>query len=183
VGPKPVTVGDPAVPVALQLTIPEVTLPDPFSYAEVRAIITGHGQGNLFNCGEFCNLGNTLLVNGNGGKQLHVWRSDCDSNPSGPEQKGSWTYNRNGWCPGAYVTTWSSNVTPWLKTSDPNNFQADVVMFNGAAYENSCRPGQGGPENICTGCEFSSAKGNCDYNSGNHTPPVIQTTYQLFVYP
>ena len=46
--------GDPAKPVAAAVPPRQPAIPADASAVELRAIITGHGQGNLQNCAEFC---------------------------------------------------------------------------------------------------------------------------------
>jgi hypothetical protein len=178
--PLGVVVGDPQRPVKDQAKIGPVKIETTLSTAMLRMIATGHGQGNLDNCAEFCGLDESMEINGSASSRS-VWRSDCAENPLGSRQKGTWQYDRDGWCPGAYVIPVLTDVTGELTAGADNTFIPDVLS-GGATYVNTCRPGAGGAENICDGCVFSGSKGNCDYNGGDHTEPYMQTSYQLFLY-
>lgn len=75
-------------------------------YADLRMIVTGHGQD-----GEFTPI--TYQVKANNsfiGEEL-LWRNDCSENPLSP-QGGTWIYNRANWCPGDDVEE------HWFKLSD-----------------------------------------------------------------
>jgi hypothetical protein len=176
-----VVIGDPANPIPDQAPIPPVDIASLPAKAELRVLATGHGQGNLNNCGEFCSIAELMTVNGNL-YSYDLWRWDCSLNPIGPKQKGTWQYQRNGWCPGAYVVPAYSDVTERLKAAPDNKFEYGVLLWNDKPYVNTCRPGQGGPTNTCTGCVFDYNAGNCDYNGGNHTGPVINVSAVLFLY-
>lgn len=64
---------------------------------------TGHGWGenNSYNAAEFFQAGHHIEFNGDKIYQQDLW-NNCNPNPDGCSgQKGSWQYNRAGWCPGA----------------------------------------------------------------------------------
>jgi hypothetical protein len=180
--PVNVVIGDPAKPIVAQAPIADLYVEAPFSRAEIRGVFTGHGQGNLDNCGEFCQLMSAVIVNGTVIVDV-PWRGDCDTNPNGSKQGGTWEYARNGWCPGAYAIPWLTSVTELISLGSLTRFSMDVLDMQPAPYLNSCRPGAGGPSNTCEGCVFNLGPGNCDYNGGDHTEPNIFSSMQLFVYP
>ena len=74
-----------------------------------------------------------LLVNAST-YSINPWRADCDQNPV-TAQLGTWTYPRNGWCPGAISVGHRIDITdqvnPGLNTVD-----FDILMASGAIYEN-----------------------------------------------
>jgi hypothetical protein len=70
--------GDPAITVADQVTARRVRIPETAGRVEIRAFVTGHGQGNADNCAEFCAREHTLRV-GDVPFRRTVWRADCDS--------------------------------------------------------------------------------------------------------
>ncbi|MCX4246070.1 peptide-N-glycosidase F-related protein [Paraliomyxa miuraensis] len=162
------TIGDPMLPVDGQLEPTMAEIPDWASRVELRSVITGHGQGNLDNCAEFCGLTHGYLV-GNAAVQRLVWRDDCADNPI-DNQQGTWTYPRAGWCPGADVIAWVEDVTGGVSPGD-----AVQVLYDLSDYENTCRP----DSPVCMGCALGTG---CDYDGGAHTPPVIKMSAMLVVY-
>ena len=40
-----------------------------------------------------------------------VWREDCSETLTEGTQQGTWRYSRAGWCPGAQVFPWDTDVT------------------------------------------------------------------------
>src|SRR5690606_8216240 len=103
-----VAVGNPADPVAHRVPPTAVSVPDSVCGLGVRAIITGHGQGNSSNCAEFCPKQHLFHVAGASYGHT-VWRDDC-ATTAVPDQKGTYTYSRAGWCPGADVRAISLDV-------------------------------------------------------------------------
>jgi len=176
-----VGVGDPDVTVEDQLAPATVPIPADTTRAELRVIVTGHGQGNAFNCAEFCNLIQHVSVNGDD-HSYDPWRADCPLNPIGPYQAGTWTYSRSGWCPGALVVPEIFDITSSVTPGEDATIAFSILTGAGEVYENTCRPGAGGTENLCTGCAFDSDPGNCDYDGGMHTAPSDMVTVQLMLY-
>jgi Peptide-N-glycosidase F, C terminal/Peptide-N-glycosidase F, N terminal len=161
-------VGNPSNPVSKAVPSARVMLPAGAAAVELRALITGHGQGNAYNCAEFCGMTHRYTV-GNSHYDRLVWRKDCASTPvSG--QKGSWQYPRAGWCPGADVVPWVQDVT------DAASQGGEVtISYELADYENTCRP----KAPTCTGCTLETG---CAYDDGNHTMPVVVMSALLVVY-
>lgn len=176
-----VVVGDPANPISGQIGDRSETLPATVSKAEIRLIVTGHGQGNKDNCAEFCHSSQVILVNGTP-FSLDPWRGDCADNPNGPGQAGTWKYQRAGWCPGAAVLPNIFDVTAAVRVGQANTFAYQVWDTAGNLYVNTCRPGAGDESNHCTGCAFNQNPGNCDYNGGNHTQPFDRIAVQLLIW-
>lgn len=162
------TVGDPALPVDGQIEPVTVAIPAGASRVELRSIITGHGQGNAENCAEFCQLAHGYLV-GTAAVQRTVWRDDCAENPI-DDQQGTWTYPRAGWCPGADVIAWVEDVT---EGATPG--REVQVLYDVSSYENTCRP----DAETCMGCALGTG---CEYDGGNHTPPVVRMSAVLVAY-
>jgi hypothetical protein len=105
-----------------------VTLPAGATSYGVRSTITGHGQGNLDNCSEFCPQDHTWEV-GKTPNVAHVWRTDCAKYPS----SGTYQYPRAGWCPGASVIPWDFDVTAQVGAG------ASVdVAYSVSSYLNTC---------------------------------------------
>ena len=163
--PTYVVYGDPARSIATQLPEAVVALPDGTTRASLRTFITGHGQGNAGNCAEFCEKRHALDVGGAAFTQK-VWRDNCRTTGA-PNQQGSWTYARAGWCPGAEVLPWVVDVD----APDPTL----SVRWDVAPYENTCRP----DASTCTGCSLGTG---CDFDRGNHTEPNYQVGAALIAY-
>ncbi len=73
--------GDPTQPISASLPAQTVALPAGATSYGVRSTITGHGQGNLDNCSEFCSQEHTWQV-GTTPNNATVWRTDCAQYPS-----------------------------------------------------------------------------------------------------
>ena len=158
------TYGDPAAPIDEQI---EAALPEGIRAARVRTLVTGHGQGSADNCAEFCPREHTLTVNGSA-RPHEVWRDDCQETAV-PDQLGTWTYPRAGWCPGAVVHPWYETVSDQLIDS-----VAITARYDVEAYENTCRPDAA----ECTDC----VAGTCEYDGGSHTPPTYSLSSLLILY-
>jgi len=163
-----VTVGDPGAPIAEQLAAAEADIPATASRVELWSVITGHGQGNLDNCAEFCPLlhGYDLGVTS---AQQTIWRDDCADNPVS-NQQGTWSLPRAGWCPGDIVVPWVEDLTAGVVPGESVS-----VLYDVQGYENTCRP----DAPVCMGCSLGTS---CEYDGGNHTPPTILMSAALVVY-
>jgi hypothetical protein len=176
-------VGDPAKPLSLPARM--VQIPPDADAVELRSFITGHGQGNLQNCAEFCPKTHTYLI-GETSVQRRLWREDCASfctlttDPGSGRQFckesptgaiGSVRASRANWCPGALVTPWSVDVTAAAKATGTST----TISYAPEAYENSCRPGV----QTCQGCAFNTG---CDYNNSSHTAPKYLQSALLIIY-
>jgi len=170
-----------AKPLSEALPTRKVTIPADAKAVKLRYLVTGHGQGNLDNCGEFCQLTHTTTV---GGKPFSVtpWRKDCIKNPNN-KQAGTWQGSRAGWCPGAFVPESIVDVTSAVTPGSDASFSYSITDSSTKMdWVNSCMPGAGDAMNVCQGCAFNSAAGNCDYDNGEHTPPQSRISVQLLVY-
>lgn len=158
--------GDPSKPLTGSFPEQKPTLPAGATSFAVRALITGHGQGNLENCAEFCPRDHTITVGTTPHKEK-IWRTDC-ATTAAPGQKGTYKLSRAGWCPGADVRPWVFDVT------------ADVAggakfSYDAATYVNSCRPDAA----TCEGCSLGT---DCKYDGGNHTEPAYFVSAVLIAY-
>jgi hypothetical protein len=177
-----IDVGDPQRPVAEQAGTRTVLIPAGTKRAELRVVATGHGQGNRFNCAEFCRLEHEFTVNGTA-FSFDPWRDDCSKNPIGPKQAGTWKFSRAGWCPGAYTMPTIIDITGAVQPGQEATITYDSMSPIHGEYENTCRPDAGDANNKCVGCAFDNSAGNCDFNGGSHTPPHHRLTTQLLLYP
>jgi hypothetical protein len=160
--------GDPAKPVSAAVATRSITLPAGAGAVELRSFITGHGQGNLDNCAEFCRRNHAFTVGGMRVERM-VWRDDCATTAI-PNQGGNWKPSRAGWCPGAQVLPWVADVSAMAK---PGN--AITVTYDVQPYENTCRP----DSPTCAGCVFRTP---CAFDNGNHTAPFFVLSAALIVY-
>jgi hypothetical protein len=161
--------GDPNLPVPMSIKPQTVSVPAGATGAELRSFITGHGQGNLQNCAEFCPQTHTFTV-GAQPSQKSVWRTDC-ATTTVPGQGGNVNSPRAGWCPGATVVPWVQDVTASITAG-----QTVTVGYNvGGNYVNTCRP----DSPTCSGCAFNTG---CAYNKMDHTEPYYVLSSLLVVY-
>lgn len=158
--------GDPAKPLSGSFPAQKLTPPAGATAFALRTFVTGHGQGNLENCAEFCARVHTLTVGGAPHTQK-VWRTDC-ATTTVPGQKGTYKLSRAGWCPGADVRVWTEDVTADVKGET-------TIGYDVATYENTCRP----DATTCTGCSLGT---DCKYDGGNHTEPVYYVSTLLIAY-
>ncbi len=162
-------VGEPTKPVDAAVPARMVNIPAEAGAVELRSFITGHGQGNLQNCAEFCAKNHSFTV---GGKtfEKRIWRDDCNRNPVQP-QGGTWQYPRAGWCPGALAEPWVVDVSAGAPAGAPVK-----LTYAPEAWENTCRP----TSPVCSGCAFRG--GMCPYNDSSHTAPKYVHSALLVVY-
>ncbi len=136
-GVRYITVGETAPGATVDDQTPpfDLALPPGASRIEARLITTGHSFGNTYNCAEFCMMRQDLYVNGT----LHSvlpWRNDCRQNPVS-DQYGTWTYPRNGWCPGAVAVGSGIDLTGTALEGGDNLFDFDIRMYDGEVYINT----------------------------------------------
>ncbi|MFT5679827.1 MAG: hypothetical protein ACI8RZ_000732 [Myxococcota bacterium] len=118
-------------PVEGQVIPQTVTLPE-HSAATFRSFISGHGWDNQQNCAEFCSKEHFYTVAGVEFGQ-DVWREDCSDTVTDGTQQGTWEYSRAGWCPGAQVFPWDTDVTDQIAgaTSADVSYRLEDFTWNG----------------------------------------------------
>jgi hypothetical protein len=165
-----VNVGVPSRPVSASAPARDLKLAQAACGLSVRAIITGHGQGNSSNCAEFCPKKHFFNV-GSASHAQTVWRDDC-ATTAVQGQHGTFTYSRAGWCPGADVRAFSVDVGADVNAAVKAGKERFKVGYDVEGYDNSCRPDH---------CEQSSCvfDTSCDYDGGAHTEPYYALTAQL----
>jgi len=166
--------GDPAKPQPY-IAPREVTVPPEAKGVELRSFITGHGQGNSENCGEFCPKSHAFTV---GGRTFtrSVWRTDCASTASRNQTSNAYVYPRAGWCPGATVLPWVEDVTAAALAG-----QSTQVSYGVEPYTNTCQP------SVCTlmSCAFFGTpyfNGSCIYDQQFHAVPYYVLSSMLVAY-
>lgn len=162
---KDFDIGDPTMPIEMSLPLQTVTLADRATHASVRFLVSGHGQGNQDNCGEFCALDHHLLRDGAEVAKTTVWRDDCANNPIN-NQHGTWKYDRAGWCPG-------STVAPWKVDLDAA--PSLTLAYSLDTYVNGCSPGAC----MANACTLGTS---CMYDGGAHTPPFYAFSAAVISY-
>ena len=160
--PRGAVFGDPSKPLADSVPTQTLTLPPGATSYSLRAIVTGHGQGNASNCAEFCAKTHTLTADGTPHDQK-VWRTDCATSGA-PNQQGTFKYSRAGWCPGADVQPWTIDVTADL--AGKNTVE---IGWNVEDWTNTCRP----DAQPCAGCTLGTG---CAFDGGAHTEPYYQVS-------
>lgn len=137
-----------------------------FTSAKVVMTVTGHGQGNLGNCAEFCPKIHRVTVNEKTFPHL-IWRQNCRTTVN-PAQPGNYFFPRAGWCPGDKVEPWSVDVTSVVWSENAK------LSYSPEAYENSCRP----DAPVCGGCSHGTT---CAFDDGLHTEPrYLVSTYLIY---
>ncbi len=136
-GRRNITVGilEPPGDIDSQIDPASVTIPPDATRVLARLITTGHSFNNTLNCAEFCEMRQDLYVNGNR-YMVFPWRGDCRNNPVRP-QLGTYTYNRNGWCPGAIVVGDLIDITGSVFPGTANIFDFDIRLADGSVYDNT----------------------------------------------
>ncbi|MCE7934192.1 MAG: hypothetical protein DYG96_06325 [Chlorobi bacterium CHB2] len=157
--------GNPANPIENFLK-PLVLTADPqMEFARARVIITGHGQGNTDNAGEFARKWHQVKVDETVRYGRYLWRDDCGRSSAG-EQYGTWTGARAGFCPGEKVDVWDVDLTPFITAGKNYTIDYDVEP-----YENRCRPG-------VAPCPCP----NCEYDGLGHNKPIFHIESYVIYY-
>ncbi len=135
-GRRSITVGqvEPELSVTAQTEPVNFMLPDSFSRVIAHLITTGHSFGNTDNCAEFCEMRQDLIINDTV-YSTNPWRPDCDQNPV-TAQLGTWTYPRNGWCPGAVAVGDRIDITRDVSPGI-NRLDFDILLASGTVYVNT----------------------------------------------
>jgi hypothetical protein len=136
-GRRNITLGytDPDRNVDSQIDPVEVAIPADATRVEARLTTTGHSFGNTDNCAEFCVLRQDLYVDGER-RSVVPWRTDCEHNAVRGQQ-GTWTYDRNGWCPGAIVVGDTIDITDLVTPGSTAAIDFDIRTFEGDEYVNT----------------------------------------------
>lgn len=122
--------GDPAI--SFDLDPRQVAVDAKTKQSQVRATVTGHGQGNTNNAAEFFERTHQLSVNGETFAH-NLWKTDCPQNTCA-NQLGTWRFDRAGWCPGQevqpFIVNTTSVATPGATTEIDYTFQAYTNFLN-----------------------------------------------------
>lgn len=157
--------GNPANPIETFLKPLTLTADRKMEFARARVIITGHGQGNTDNAGEFARKWHQIKVDETVRYGRYLWRDDCGRSAAG-EQYGTWTGSRAGFCPGEKVEVWDVDLTPFIAPG--KNYRID---YDVEPYENRCRPGV-----VPCPCP------NCEYDDVGHNKPIFHIESYVIYY-
>ncbi|MDD4848740.1 MAG: T9SS type A sorting domain-containing protein [Bacteroidales bacterium] len=93
---------------------------------------------NSQNAAEFYEGTHFIHVNGNQEFTQHLWPTSgsCSPNPASCQpQNGTWTYPRQGWCPGSIALIWNWDLTPFISNGSVNlDYEFDPT------YVDYCHP-------------------------------------------
>lgn len=136
---------------------------------------TGHGWGenNSNNAAEFYQAIHNIDFNGIGAYQQDLW-DRCNPNPDGcTGQKGTWQYDRAGWCPGAIAPP---DVFELMNVVEGSSFKLHYRFDE--AYEDECHPNN--PDCV-TGrtCKDCNAGYNPHYQIDAH---AVSYSNQVLIY-
>ena len=104
--------------IANDISMPAVDVPltPNATHYKLKTRTTGHWFGGFQNCAEFCPKLHHLKVNGTKEFEWLNWK-ECSDNPV-IAQGGTWIYDRAGWCPGTFGTTYDHEITPLISSGD-----------------------------------------------------------------
>ncbi len=127
-----------------------INIPASTKKIELYAIITGHGFGtDTENCAEFCNHEHHFTVNGsehvkNQPVAGQFWGcADQIEQGALPNQFGTWTLGRGGWCPGMDVKPYRVDVTKDAKIG-ADNIIGYQGLFKGKTFVPVAQDGKNG---------------------------------------
>ncbi len=101
----------------------EVLIQNETKSAEMKSVITGHGQE-----GEFIPRTHTMSMNGIT-SSYQIW-TECSDNPVYP-QGGTWIYDRAGWCPGAPSDVVRYDVSDIVAQGEMNTVDYSINTASG----------------------------------------------------
>jgi len=112
----------------IELNERQLLIPPDALNTRLKVRLTGHGsdQGN---CAEFCPNYCYLFIDSVQRYSRQIWRTDCPVNPLYP-QGGTWVYPRANWCPGAEVTTYDMELTPYVTPGDSTRLNLNLNPHN-----------------------------------------------------
>ena len=134
-------------------------IPEGTKSAQAKVIVTGHGNNESSNCGEFCDKDYYYKVNGKTEFTYRMWREDCGAVPVRP-QGGTYLYPRANWCPGDKVQEQRWELTPFLG-GDSITLDMDIEAYSNA--------GSGGSSHNISSTVFFYGKDNYNFDAELHT--------------
>ncbi len=113
-----------------------VEIPEGVQASHLRVSNTGHNWGgnNSGNAAEFFNATHYIDINGTQTFTQNLWNV-CNPNPDNcTGQKGTWQYNRAGWCPGAISPPSIYDLTSYVGST------IDLDYRFHPSYKDFCHP-------------------------------------------
>ena len=122
--------------IANDISLPPVDIPlNPnASDYKVKTRTTGHWFGGFQNCAEFCPKLHHVKINGVKEFEWLNWK-ECANNPV-IAQGGTWIYDRAGWCPGTFGTTYDHEITDLVNPGDTVNIDYGMQVTSGGMEGN-----------------------------------------------
>ena len=104
--------------IANDISMPAVDIPltSNATHYKIKTRTTGHWFGGFQNCAEFCPKLHHLKINGTKHFEWLNWK-ECSDNPV-IAQGGTWIYDRAGWCPATFGTTYDHEITSLINAGD-----------------------------------------------------------------
>lgn len=128
--------------------------------AQVKVLVTGHGNNSGSRCGEFCDKEYYFNVDGERKFTHRMWREDCGIVPVRP-QGGTYLYPRANWCPGDRVHEQRWEITPFL-SGDSILLDMDIEPYSnqegggGSSHNISSTAFFYGPDNYLFDAEINT---------------------------
>ena len=111
----------------------EIPLNPNASEYKIKTRTTGHWFGGFQNCAEFCPKLHHVKINGVKEFEWLNWK-ECANNPV-IAQGGTWIYDRAGWCPGTFGTTYDHEITDLVNPGDTVNIDYGMQVTSGGMEE------------------------------------------------
>jgi hypothetical protein len=124
---------------------------------------------NTGNAAEFYEGTHYININGARAFTQHLWPASgsCTPNPAGCQpQNGTWTYPRQGWCPGSIAMVWDWDLTPYIGSPINLFYEFDPT------YTDFCHPNY--PDCI-------DGQNNCP-NCGAPDNPILNVSAKIVSY-
>jgi len=103
--------------------------------ALLQLTVTGHGwAATTEQCGEYCHAVYHLTIDGKSFANVTQWRADCDANPIGKKEHGTWEEHRNGWCPGSVEPGVFIDATDFLQSTAKHSLELHVTVWSNLSH-------------------------------------------------
>ena len=116
----------------------EIDVPEDIIGAEIRYILSGHGQDGPNSCSEWCAHKHQFIVNGapnlvepNSPRMTSLGCAEMTKQGVVPGQWGNWNQGRAYWCPGLPVPSVAIDVLSQLRLGETNTFEHRANTVSG----------------------------------------------------
>ena len=122
--------------IANDISLPPVDIPlnPSASHYKIKTRTTGHWFGGFQNCAEFCPKLHHVKINGIKEFEWLNWK-ECADNPV-ISQGGTWIYDRAGWCPATFGTTYDHEFSDLVNPGDTVNVDYGMEVTAGGMEGN-----------------------------------------------